>query len=285
MKRVLVTGAAGRIGRAVVTALLERRTAVTALVLPGTGDVLPSEDVRVVEGNACDADRVRVAMAGVDGVVHLAARPAPHSGTPYEVFGDNTLATFTVLEEAGRAGVRNAVVASSFAANGLPFASSPLSPAYVPVDVELPSHTEDPYALSKQADELTAAMMAGRHGMTVVALRYPFVGCCSERLLSRARQVADDPAVGAADLWSYLETGDAARATLLALDVRESGAHVVLVAAARTLAPYPTMDLLRRYHPTTRIRAELPGRATPLDLSAAQDLLGFNADFELDQNG
>ncbi|MET9271197.1 NAD(P)-dependent oxidoreductase [Kribbella sp. NPDC003557] len=271
--RVLVTGAAGRIGRAVVDALHARRVAVTALVLPGT----PCPADRVVEGSVCDAATVRAALAEVDGVVHLAARPAPHRGTPYEVFGENTLGTFTVLEEAGRAGVRNAVVASSLAANGLPFAAEPLSPAYVPLDASVPSRAEDPYALSKLADEQTAAMMSRRHGMTVVALRYPFVGGFAERLDEHARKVAADPALGAADLWSYLETRDAARAAVLALRV-EGGSHVFHVAAPHTLAPYPTLDLLRRFHPTTEIRADLPGRTTPLDLGPARKLLGFTAE-------
>ena len=34
---------------------------------------------------------------------------------------------------------------------------------------------EDAYGLSKLVDESTAAMMARRHGMTVAALRLPFV--------------------------------------------------------------------------------------------------------------
>jgi nucleoside-diphosphate-sugar epimerase len=278
VNRVLVTGAAGRIGRAVVDALQVRRTAVTALVLPGTADALPVD--RVVEGSTCDADAVRAALAEVDGVVHLAARPAPNRGTPYEVFGENTLGTFTVLEEAGRAGVRNAVVASSLAANGLPFAAGPLSPAYVPLDVGVPTQAEDAYALSKLADEQTAAMMTRRHGMTTVALRYPFVGGFAERLRDHAEKVGADPSIGAADLWSYLETRDAARAAVLALQVR-GGCHVFHVAAPRTLAPYPTVELLRRFHPATEIRTALPGRTTPIDLTPARQLLGFTAEHEV----
>ncbi|TCC35038.1 NAD-dependent epimerase/dehydratase family protein [Kribbella sindirgiensis] len=274
MNRVLVTGAAGRIGCAVLEAL--GRDRVTALVLPGT----PVQADRVVEGSVCDVATVRAAMGEVDGVIHLAARPAPHRGTPYEVFGENTLGTFTVLEEAGRAGVRNAVVASSLAANGLPFATAPLSPAYVPLDDRVPSQAEDPYALSKLTDEQTAAMMSRRHGMAVVALRFPFVGGFTERLREHADKVAADPSLGAASLWSYLETRDAARAAVLALRV-PGGSHTFHVAAPRTLAPYPTLDLLRRFHPTTEIRAALPGRTTPLDLAPAQHLLGFTAEHEL----
>ena len=91
------------------------------------------------------------------------------------------------------------------------------------------------------------------------------------------RAVALLEALGAADLWSYLETRDAARAAVLALQV-QGGSHVFHVAAPDTLAPYPTLDLLRRYHPSTAIRADLPGRTTPLDLGPARELLGFTAE-------
>jgi nucleoside-diphosphate-sugar epimerase len=276
---VLVTGAAGRIGRAVVRMLGERNVAVTALVLPGTESALAgAAGPTVVPGDARDPDVVRRAVAGVDAVVHLAARPAPTSGTPYEVFGDNTQATFTVLEAAGAAGVRNVVIASSLAITGLPFARRALSPAYVPLDIGLPLQAEDPYALSKQSDELTAVMMARRYPMTVVALRYPFVGGLDDRLPEHAARVAADPAAGAAELWAYLETRDAARAAVMALDVDEPGAHIVYVASPRTLAPYPTLDLLRRFHPGTEIRADLPGRTVPIDLAPAGRLFGFAAE-------
>ena len=56
-----------------------------------------------------------------------------------------------------------------------------------------------------------------------------------------------------------------------------TGFHAVLVAAPQTLAPYPTAELLARYHPAVPVRQALPGRAVPMDLSQARDLLGFTA--------
>lgn len=274
MKHVLVTGAAGRIGRAVLDLLAARGIGATALVLADPGDLAAD---RVVAGSAGDASVVRDAVAGADAVIHLAARPAPTSGTPIEVFADNTRATFTVLEEAGAAGVRRAVIASSYGANGLPWSRSLLPPAYLPVDEALPSPVEDPYGLSKQADELTAAMMARRHGLTVVAIRYPFVGGVEERLAAHARYLTDDPARGVRELWSYLDVRDAALAALAALAVDDGDAHVVLVAAPETLVPVPTEELLRRYLPDVEVRRPLPGRTVPVDTSAAQRLFGFAA--------
>lgn len=103
--RVLVTGAAGRIGRAVLALLAERSVEANALVLEDPGD-LPAR--LVVAGDAADATAVRAALAGADGVIHLAAIPTPERTPAQELFAVNTLATFTVLEEAGLAGVRQA---------------------------------------------------------------------------------------------------------------------------------------------------------------------------------
>lgn len=277
--RVLVTGAAGRIGSAVLDLLDRRGLPATALVLEDPGD-LPAD--RVVVGDATDPDTVQKAVEGATAVIHLAALPTPLLGTPFEVFGGNTLATFTVLEQAGRAGVRHAAIASSYGANGLPWRASPGQPAYVPIDEELPTQVEDPYGLSKLTDELTAQMMARRYGMSVVALRYPFIGGVGDRLTTHARAIAEDPGRGAHDLWTYLDVRDAAIAALLALEVGGAGAHVVQLAAPLTLAPYPTEDLLRRYHPRAERRRAFPGRTAPIDTSRAERLLGFAPSYVLE---
>lgn len=273
-QRVLVTGAAGRVGRGVLDVLADQAVATTALVLDDPGDLRAD---RVVVGDARSPEVVARAVDGADGVIHLAAIPTPLDDPPEVVFGTNTLSTFTVLDAAGRAGVRRAVIASSQAASGMPFAGRELHPAYVPIDNNTPDQAADPYALSKRADELTADMMARRHGMSVVALRYPFIGGTDERLRDYADAVARDPARGAHSLWAYLETRDAAEAAWLALGCPADGAVVIHVAAPETLVPVPTLDLLRRYHPDTPVRRPIEGYAVPYDLTAAEQVLGFRA--------
>ncbi|MBS2535162.1 NAD(P)-dependent oxidoreductase [Catenulispora sp. NF23] len=275
-RRVLVTGAAGLVGRVVTRAFADRGTAVTALVLADPGDLAEAGADRVAVGDAADPDLVREALADADAVVHLAALPTPVHGTALEVFGGNTRATFNVLEEAGNRGIRRAVIASSLSILGLPWARQSLHPAYVPVDEDAPLQIEDPYGLSKQADEATAEMMARRHGMDVVALRFPFISN-DERAADRLPLAADDPAIGAPELWTYLDVRDAAQATWLAVTVPLHGYHKVFAAAPDTFVPYPTADLLAVYHPDAEVRAPMPGRTAPLDLRAAQRLLGFRA--------
>lgn len=270
--RVLVTGVAGELGRSVCALYASRGIPVTGL------DTEPDVSTcdRIIVGDAGDPLVVRKALDGIDSIVHLAAMASPKHGTAEEVFGNNVMATFTVLEEACRAGVRRAVIASSLSVLGLPWAQRRLHPAYLPINEQIPLQVEDPYALSKQVDEATAAMMARRHGMTTVALRFPFSGG-AERLEEQAARIADDPGCAAADLWSYLDSRDVAAACALGIEAPLTGSHVAFVAAPDTLSARPTDDLLAQYHPGVPVRTPIPGRSVPIDLSAATRLLGFTA--------
>jgi nucleoside-diphosphate-sugar epimerase len=270
--RVLVTGAAGRLGSAVLRVLAARGAAVVGLDRADPGGIETFH-----AGSASDVDLVAKAMAGVDTVVHLAAVPAPDQGTPEEVFVGNAAATFVVLDQAARAGVRRAVIASSLSITGLPFAPHPAAPAYVPLDEAMPLQVADPYALSKQADEATAEMVARRDGMTVVALRFPKLGT-PEFLAPYVEQYRAEPGAGAHEVWSYLDMRDAATACWLGLTAPVCGAHALYVAAPETLSPYPTEELLARYLPDVPRRIALPGRQVPIDVSAAEELIGFTAE-------
>src|SRR5690606_23874134 len=131
LQRVLVTGAAGRIGRGVLDVLDREHIAATALVLEDPGDLAAD---RVVVGDAGSPAVAARAVEGADAVVHLAAIPTPMDDPAEVVFGTNTMATFAVLDAAGRAGVRRAVIASSQSAWGTAFAPFELHPVSLPVD-------------------------------------------------------------------------------------------------------------------------------------------------------
>jgi nucleoside-diphosphate-sugar epimerase len=271
-RTVLVTGAAGRLGRAVVPELLAGGWRVVA------ADRRPPADGRVagVPVTAADLTDPRAAEGLVDGcaaVVHLAGIPTPYGLPGHEVFGNNTAATFHVLDAAARAGVRTVALASSTAAYGFTFA--PTSPRYVPVDEEHPLLPQDPYALSRAVDEATGAMLARRHRMTVVALRLNWVAT-AEEIARRVREVAADPDTGrsAAELWGYLELGEAAAACRAAL-AAPPGFHAVNVAAPDTLSEIPTGNLLARYHPGTPVRPGFTGSAGAWSTARAARVLGF----------
>jgi nucleoside-diphosphate-sugar epimerase len=283
-RHVLVTGAAGRIGSAVVRHLRELGVAVTAFSNVERDDL---ESDRFVLGDAADEQALADVLAAhpslpaVDGVVHMAALPHPGSGTPLEVYRTNVLTTFNVLTQAAEAGVGRAVFASSVNASGLPFNNHVVRPPYYPIDVHVPADLADWYSLSKASDELTGSMVARRWERTVVALRFPHTNDTQgTRWFSGLS--TDDPAIGVNDGWSYIHVDDAARAVVASLTAELSGFHVFHVAARDSTTPYATEDLLDRYAPDVPRRRSFVGREPALDLTDARVILGFEAAYALD---
>ena len=269
--RVLVTGAAGKIGSATTRYLAGRGIAVTALSVAGP---FPPEADRVVIADATSPGGYARALDDVDAVVHLAAIPHPNLGTPYEVFRTNVLSTFAVLSEAGERGVKRAVIASSINALGFPLNRHRPLPAYFPLDEEMPTDPEDAYSLSKQVDETTMRMASRRWGMDIVALRFPFVGD-DERLREHAARVRKDPADYMREGWSYLDSRDAARAIYLALVAPVSGTEVIALAASDTFLDESTAELLARFAPGVPVRRAIAGGRSAIDSSRAERILGF----------
>ena len=278
--RVVLTGAAGRIGRQVVTELVAHGHQVCAVDrTPSPDDLVAAGGVTWSRVDVRDVDSMARLMdeARAEALIHLAAIPSPLRGSPFEVFATNTQATFAALEAAGMAGVPRVAIASSTSVTGLPFATPPVSPLYAPVDEEHPNVGNDPYALSKEADEATARTMQRRHGYQVAALRIANTSTMAYQM-AVAADVARDPSGLARELWAYLDVRDGARAFRLAVEREIPGGHVINVMAPDTYSAEPTAELLARYHPTTRLRRPIIGREVPFDLTRSRELLGFTAE-------
>ncbi|MBU2666597.1 NAD-dependent epimerase/dehydratase family protein [Actinoplanes bogorensis] len=108
---VLVTGAAGLIGTAVLDLLAAQGITSTALVLESD----QTRASRTLVADARDTGSVADALDGADAVIHLAAIPRPGHDPDEVVFGRNTQATFTVFDQAARRGDRLAAQAELFA--------------------------------------------------------------------------------------------------------------------------------------------------------------------------
>jgi len=106
-RRVVLTGAAGRIGRAVAGVHADRWDLVrTDLESAAAG----LDGVGVLD--VTDLDACRAAFAGADAVVHLAADPSPDA-TFDALLAPNLVGPYAVAQAAADAGVRRLVLASS----------------------------------------------------------------------------------------------------------------------------------------------------------------------------
>jgi dihydroflavonol-4-reductase len=110
--RVLVTGAAGFLGRHLVARLLARGDAVVGLDL-GLDPPLPG-GAEAVAGSVTDAQAVRRAAEGCEAVIHTAAITGLWARDPSDFERVNLGGTRTVLAAAAQAGARRAVHVSSY---------------------------------------------------------------------------------------------------------------------------------------------------------------------------
>jgi nucleoside-diphosphate-sugar epimerase len=283
VRHVLVTGACGVIGSPLVAHFREQGIAVTAVSNVEQGDL----DVeRFALGDAADDALVagllrdHPGLPAVDAVVHMAALPHRDTDTPLAVYKTNVVTTFNVLTQAAQAGVERAVIASSINASGLPLNDHDVRPAYYPIDIHVPADIADWYSLSKASDELTAAMVARRWEMAIVALRFPFTNT-TDRIRWYSGVCTGDPVRGVNDGWAYLHVRDAARASLSSLEAGLPGFNVFHVAARDSTVPFVTSDMLSLYAPGVPCTRELVGREPAVDLSDARRMLGFEAEFGL----
>lgn len=271
--RILVTGAAGAIGSAIIPAVVEAGHQVTAVDRVSFESGLAD---RSIVGDLTDMAVVVDALADVDRVVHMGAIPSPNGYPDDVIFSSNTRSTYLILDEAGRAGIDRAIVASSAAAVGIAWGNHDVMPQYLPVDEEHPFVVEDPYSLSKQVAEATGAMVTRRWGIDTMLMRFPFIGA-GERLAQHLGQFAADPLGTRREVWGWIHTNDVVRSVLLALEADWHGHHVVNVAATDTGLAEPTADLVARYLPGIAVRGDLEGNVSLYDSSRIRHLIGFVA--------
>jgi nucleoside-diphosphate-sugar epimerase len=190
-RRVVLTGAGGRIGRAIFP------------LLPADWDVLrtdleASEDIAALD--VTDADECHRVFTGADAVVHLAAVPDPAASWE-QLLPANVLGTYHVAEAAAACGVRRLVLASSLHAVSA-----------VPSETQLretdPPRPGNLYGATKAWAEALGAWLAATTTTSVAALR---IGYFSPHR-------PDPDTVPARELAAWLSARDAAELVRAAVE-------------------------------------------------------------------
>jgi len=170
--RVLVTGGAGKVGRAVVERLTQAGYQVT---VTGRSPRDEAHGARYARSDTTDMASLLPLVREADAIVHLAAIPAPGRFPQEEIFRNNCCGTFNVFEAAARAGIRRVVCASSINAVGFNWGTRAFPIPYLPIDERMPGFATDVYSFSKQLTEGIAEYAWRRDGISSVCLRFPWV--------------------------------------------------------------------------------------------------------------
>ena len=278
MKNIIVTGGAGKAGRAVVSDLQDHGYVVEVLDLmePETpGDFFTKVDLTdygqtmsALRGTDCH-------IQNVDAVVHLAAIPGPGRLPDEITFETNTVSTYNVFRAATHLGLKRIVWASSETTLGLPFDTPP---PYAPIDEDAPVRPEWSYSLSKAVGEEMARHFSRWYPeIPIIGLRYSNIMEPEEYAAFPA--FSDDPKERMWNLWGYVDARDVAQATRLALTADVSGAQNYIIAAADTVMARPNSDLMAEIFPGTPLKEGCGENETLLSIDKARRELGYDPQF------
>ncbi len=168
--RILVTGGAGFIGANLCRRLVDEAKVQEVRVLDdlstGSRQNLASIGAELFQGSILDRGALTECAAGMDAIVHLAARPSvPRSiEDPVSSHRVNADGTVQVLEVARAVGGPHVVVASSSSVYG----ANPL----IPKCEDMQPLPVSPYAASKLATESYALAWQRSFGLPVLAFRF-----------------------------------------------------------------------------------------------------------------
>ena len=170
---ILVTGATGFVGRAMVERLARAQRPVTAARRQGSGSLWSGPGRAVPVGELSPTTDWSMALCGVSAVVHCAARVhvmRESASDPLAAFRQvNVEGTLQLARQAAAAGVRRFVFVSSVKVNG-----EATMPGH-PFRADDPSAAEDAYGISKREAEAGLLQLAASTGLEVVIVRPPLV--------------------------------------------------------------------------------------------------------------
>ncbi len=259
MIKILVTGAAGRIGGPICQHLQASGFEVRAV------DRAPnlSLPVRVEVVNLLDREACYRVIEGLDAVVHLANHSSYQSAQlPQTVFNENVAMNMNVFQAACDRGVKRILFSSSVQAFTVRHGPTPpeLLPGpsfpYLPLDGKIPARSSNPYGLSKQVSEDMLRYFVSVYGVTAVAIRFPYV--IDEETLRRIRERKGGHRFSAEEAFAYLYIEDAARLVEACLKADLKGYHPYFPAAQDVQVAADLPALLARHFNGTPWREGAP---------------------------
>lgn len=291
---VFVTGAAGLIGSHIVDDLVREGARVVAYdnFVRGKWEHLDwareRGDVRVVEGDIRDREKLRGAMRDANFVFHQAAAWLRMCQSEPRLSIDvNVVGTFNVLEACVENGIKKIVAASSSSVYG--------EGAYLPTDEAHPFNNDLFYGASKVANEQYYRSFHKKYGLDFIGLRYlnvygprqPYEAAYMDVVMHFLNRIDEDqPPVVRGDGSATVDlvfVEDVARANLLAMKSPVTNEFFNVASGKETTIGELAHLLIRLRGKEGRLRPEFQPMDSGLvtrrwgDAKKAREMLGFEA--------
>jgi nucleoside-diphosphate-sugar epimerase len=290
--KIVVTGAAGRLGRLTMSDLLAHGHDVTALDRVSISE--PGIASKIVD--LAEPHELAAAFEGAGAVLHLARKKFPYTSGGFDaatrtwktpdVLGDalnftyNTGISYNVVAAAFAAGIKKLVMGSSLTIYGFYYPSRFIAPDYLPVDERHALAPQDPYSICKLAGERACDAFARKSDMQIASLRFAGISAdlTQQNLLERRKT----PLRWAGPLWTYIDVRDAATVCRLAVERDFTGHESFNICAPNTIMKEPTAELAQKYFPGIQLRDTSKGNWSGYDCSKARGMLGFTTRYLLE---
>ena len=279
MKKVLVTGGSGKLGRAVLRDLVAHGYDVLNI----DQQALPEPICPSVKIDLTNFGEVASAILGgvderggpFDAVVHLAAIPAPGLAANAKTFANNVPTTYNIFEACRLAKIKNVVFASSETVLGLPFDTPP---PYAPVDEEYYPRPESAYSLGKLLDETMAAQFCRWDPeLRIVGLRFSNVMYPED--YAAFPSFDNDPNKRKWNLWGYIDARDGAQAVRRSLQADFKGFEAFIIANADSVMTRSNSSLLAEVFPGVPQKGNISTNGTLLSIEKAKQMLGYSPQY------
>lgn len=302
--KILVTGGCGLIGSTTIDQILAHEHPEEIVIfdnlvrgsMRNVEEILKDPRVRLVKGDIRDQSAIETVTEGMDAVIHMAAiRITACAAEPREAMEVMNDGTYNVIEAAHKAKVKRVLAASSASIYGM-------ADTFPTDERHHPYNNDTWYGASKVMLEGLFRSFHAMYGLDYVAMRYFNVygprmdihGKYTEVLVRWMQRIEEGvpPLILGDGLTSmdFIYIEELARANVLALksDVTDevfnvaSGVETNLKELAATLMKVMGADpsMTPEYGPERKVNA-VPRRLA--DTSKARDLLGFEAEVDLEE--
>lgn len=280
-KRILLTGATGRLGSVVCRKLHEDKFEVIATD-QNLNKPLP---VKVKVADLRERIPCYELLDGVDAVVHLAAHPNDHNPIKQDLLNENLSITMNLIHAAYECGISKFIYSSSIQAMsherriGDRGKIPPSKLEYLPADGNLPAIPGNTYALSKKLCEEMLKYYSQEFGFSCIAIRFPYLFNPEHKRYYRRYTKSQIKTFqyfrNLDECFTSLSMNDGARLISKILKSKLPGYRCYFPACEAPLSDEKIEVLIKKYYKGAELKKPLPEIKSLVDISRITDETGW----------